>query len=183
VYPDLLREVEEALRALESCSTDSGTLALHDPLYALRSDLKAEQYGRLHGHGVALSAALETEHPKNPQCRVVLAEMASLGLWQTPGQESPLEAVYRAIGADPSDPEAPEQLQRWVSAQAERRGLLEARLEAVRLQVRKSERFASMAVAIAVGLGLALLLSFMVAGGILESADGLSSSPDQEALP
>jgi hypothetical protein len=181
MYPVLLTQLEGALEALGGYGADSASLALHDPLYALLADLKAEEPKRLRLHGNALALALEKEHPQSPVCREVLAELAILGLWQPPAKDSPLEAVYRAVGVDPSDPEAGEHLQDWVDAQASHRALLENRLEAVRHRVRNTERYASIAVAIAILLGAALVVSLMAGGGIFESDEGLSSS--EERLP
>lgn len=173
MYKELQSAVTLALEALEAHSADSTTLALHDPLYAMASDLSGEQPLQLRGLGQALALALEHDHPESAVCRKVVAELAALGLWSPAPKSTPLDLMLGRIGTDIGDPEAEAQLEKWIQSQELRLNQLQRSNEALKYRLARTERFSGFVVAIALLLGAGLILGLFATSGMQESDPGL----------
>ena len=175
MYEELLSAVERALGALEAHSADAVTLALHDPLYAMSSELSGEQPLQLRALGQALALALENDHPEAPVCRQVMAELAALGLWSPAPKSTPMDLMLGRIGAVASDADADERLEKWIQNQEMRMKQLQRSNEALKYRLARAERFAGFAVAIALLLGAGLILVLFATGGMQDPDPGLLS--------
>jgi hypothetical protein len=173
VYEELLSAVNLALAALEAHSTDSTTLALHDPLYAMASELSGEQPRQLRGLGQALALALEHDHPEASVCRKVMAELAALGLWSPVPKSTPMDLILEGIGTETGDPEAGAQLEKWIQSQELRMNQLQRSNEALKYRLARTERFSGYVAAIALLLGAGLILGLFATSGMQAPDPGL----------
>ena len=109
--------IERLLARLEAFATHPGTLAIHDPLYLMRSEEPEV-------HLASLGAALEAfpRHPLVPEIRTALG--ASLG-----GEDLTLATVLVADGPIPPGVDPVLEVQRRLHRHAEVRRVLEARIQ------------------------------------------------------
>ena len=179
LYESIRQRADSCLLVLEEHVSDPGTLALHDPVYAISQAVHGGDFAEISAQARALAQAVERPHPAAASCRLLLGELAEIGLWAPSRSDSSLEAAIRGIGVDPEDPEAGERLQVWLERQDRQRLFLEEKTDELRIQLRRTERFSSAAVGIAVLLGL-LLLASLVSGGMDWAGEADESSQAYE---
>ena len=183
LYQSSLECAGLCLSKLEDHVSDSGTLALHDPVYAIREAVAQGRLSETAAQANLLAQAVERPHPAAASCRVLLGELSELGLWAPRPEDTALEAAIRGIGVDPEDPDAGERLQLWMNKQSRQREFLEEKTDELRIQLRRTERFSSAVVGIAVLLGLLLLVSLLAGGMDGESGSASPSESSEEEAP
>ena len=180
-YQPIQVRARACLAKLEEYATEVGTLALHDPVYAILQAVESGDLSELATQARQLAKAVDSAHPAAAPCRALLGDLSEMGLWSPRAEDSPLEAAIRGIGVDPEDPYAGERLQRWLDRQDRQRMFLEEKTDELRIQLRRTERFSSATVGIAVLLGLLLVVS-LLAGGLGSGDDAQESSEVSEEV-
>ena len=109
--------IERLLARLEAFATHPGTLAIHDPLYLMRSEDPQI-------HLASLSAALEA-HPNHPMVDEIRSALGDA----VEGEELTLASVLVADGPIPPGVELVLEVQRRLKRHAATRGVLQERIQ------------------------------------------------------